>query len=184
MFSILDLIPIGIVLIIFSLCIFASFKAKGLPPKIISIVTGLVFLSAIPLLYLMRYNSLRSDYTTTFGMSVKVGKKNVCQQSLVDTWEQEITDFWQARFPNASLLNAFEGKYLICWDEEKFNPGWSDKFFKGYFTGKHLVIGYSKDIKTVRKIYRHEMSHMFLASINYPWDKHHGLFKSLGLVDG
>ena len=61
MWSWIDLVaPIGIGLLAAVLCTLGAIKAKAKHAKVVSILTGLVFLASIPGLYLMRWSSRKA----------------------------------------------------------------------------------------------------------------------------
>jgi len=183
MFSWFDIItPIGTAVLATVLCVLGIIKSDKLAPKLVSLITMMVFIAAVPLVYAVRYKSLKVDYTTTYGLGVIQGTLNKCEESVVQQWENELINFWVAFYPNVGT--ALDGKKLLCLDEEKINLSVAERFVRGYSTSTVAVIGW-RDISYARSLFRHEVSHLILGAMGVPWDEkiQHDEMISYGLKD-
>lgn len=185
MFSFFDLVfPIGTAAIALFLCIWGILKTDKTVAKFICAITAAVFVLAIPAVYLMRYSSSKYDWGTFRGMRVVQGKLNKCEQSTVQSWENDLVGLWGKVMPLVTVVESLNKKYLICKDEERLSLEGVERFFRGYSTDAAAVIGW-RDLAYAKSLYRHEVSHLILSYSGVPYDEsiQHQKMKEANLGD-
>ena len=172
-----DLIfPWGIGLLAMVLGIWGAIKGKTMPAKVISVVTGLIFIAGVPVTYGMRMAGTSYDYETMRGLRVRAGKINTCPKAEIQKLETDLVAFWAPKYPGKDVGSLLKGKYLICKDEEKLSISQFEMFFRGYSTNTTAVIGW-KDSNYRNSLFRHEVTHLIFFGLGIPWDEaaHHKL---------
>lgn len=180
MFSPWDLIfPIGTSILAIVLCVLALRKAEKTVAKVITILTTLVFVAAIPVIYSWRYRAHKHDYKAVFDLRVRQGELNKCVKEDVDAWANWVVDFWSNHYDRQKLIDGVKGDLVVCLDEEKISA--FGMFVRGYATGSSIVVGYREGKPAyTESLFKHELSH---NAIPEPWDQatHHKIFKEKGL---
>lgn len=200
-FTWLDLLaPWAICLGSAALCAWAAFKGTPmgteniLIPRIISILVGVLFLSGIPLWYLVRSKVRKATYFTKDGVAVVLGKYNRPAKEDVESWSDSVSEHWQKAewshgdppikgpVKKTQVDLAFQQLTCFCFDKEKLSI-WG-RIVRGWSLGKDIGIGYQQGKpEYTQSLYRHEASHSILDQTSLPWDGevHHNLFKETGL---
>jgi hypothetical protein len=148
---------------------------------LICIITGVVFAATIPAWYLVRNSGLKPDYMTGNGLEVVQGKKNKCLRADTESWTDETIKFWVAYYKLECVKKAIREGILVCRDEEKLSD--FGKAFRGYSTGKAIVVGWNGKPEYTKSLFIHELSHHILYFCEVPMSEkqHHEVFKTKGL---
>lgn len=184
-FTPLDLLaPWAVCLGSAALCIYAALAGKvmgGSPvvAKIITFAVAAVFLAGIPLWYFVRSRVRKYDLKTRHGLYVVLGQKNKPTLASVESWTDDLFDFWRSKNVGVSAT-TLAGLTVFCLDAEKLSI-WG-RFVRGYSTWSDITIGW-RDAEYVRSLFRHELSHHILYRAGQGWDetKHHQIFAETGL---
>lgn len=174
MFNWIDVIaPIGLSVIAAVLCLVGLAHAKERAARVACILCAVVFLSATPVLYAMRYASRRYDYKTVHGIRVRQGELNACKKVLVDEAVTWTVNFWQKVFADkpTCVIEGVKDDYIICKDEKLVpvknydydKKQWFDDWVNGYSSWDAAVIAWQGDART-RSLIIHELSHPILRA--------------------
>lgn len=160
------------------LCGWGAVAADGTAPKVVSAVTGLLFLGGLLTFYLMRWAFIRKvQYITSHGIKVILGERNRPTQDQVEAWTVETVkailqhENWKEEDVAATL------KKLWCTfsDEHKIELRWLSggkwvtRYVRGYSQEAYFTVGATADWQDtasawdyVHKLYRHELAHPIL----------------------
>jgi hypothetical protein len=128
-----------------------------------------------------------SDYGfyTNHGMEVTVGAKNNPGPALVELWTDQTIDFWRDLYPHwLQCMNNNTSLVHVSFIDEDFLI-FKDEKYAGLAYRKSLIIeiSYRENIKIVRNIFIHELSHVFVGNCLGTWNTNssHAIFKEVGL---
>lgn len=77
------------------LCLAAAIAARDTIPRAVALITGAVFLSATPLLYLIRRSARKIDFVTKHGVAVILGKMHRPKKEDIEAWTEAAMSFWK-----------------------------------------------------------------------------------------
>jgi len=182
-FSPLDLVvPWAVCLIASGLCVAGAFAAPEVPAKVVSALTGCVFLSGIAIWYVIRGKSWKVAFTCSNGLKVSISHLNRPTKYDVERLLTFTTKFWVAHYPEKVIDNCFKDKWAIFIDEKKYSL--YDRWVKGYSTENSVVVTYDENTDVVARVFKHECSHQILTACGMPWDekKQHEEMSSVGFA--
>ena len=194
-FTPLDILaPWLVCLLSAGLCTWGAVAAIDVPAKIVSAVTGLVFVLGIPVFYIVRGRRRTPNFETR-GMGVVWGTRNKPSKELVEMWVRGLIDFWlgknvmRTHAPDSAVTitqsmvdRALEGLLVIRYDADHFSF-WG-RMVRGYASGKTIGIGFKgEDMTYTASLFKHEVSHQILDVAGVLWDetRHHNVFLKTGL---
>lgn len=202
LFRPLDLVaPWLVCLLATGLCIYGAIVAKPISAKVVSAVTGAVFLAGIALWYWIRWDYIRHDFQTLHGLFIRCGKINRPDKQLIEFWTEELMEFWShSELAKVYMLapsdigRVIAGVWITFSDLEKVEvnrPGGIRGFVVGFARGTNIVICLPKvgpaEIGKIRKLeeeaihalFKHELSHVIVekqAQISGE-EEHHRIFR-------
>lgn len=168
-----------------ALCAWSAIVSQG-PARLVSILTGAVFLLAIAALWFLRWRSNRADYVTRHGLRIRRGRINRPTKIEVEIWTTVLLKHWQEHHPIDKVLGALKDHFVVFIDARKWSL-WG-RLVSGASTHRMAAIGLSKlpngdpDYDHVRELFLHELSHKAVSPF-LPWDEatHHDHFARTGL---
>lgn len=196
LFHVQDLVfPLSILLPGTILCFWAAIAAAKVNLTagfFISLATGIFHIGAIIAFYIVRYRSIRADFSTYHQIKVRLSTFNKLNVHEVERVTEELIEFWvnqdlphrdknkkleKERLTRGDILLAIANVLCILVDQKKISYGL--KFVRGYATGDKFFITYD-DLRSIRiSLFKHELSHCILMNSGWKGFDHHALFKDL-----
>ena len=175
-FNIWDIVTIIVFIGSSGLFGFGTYKAEGIAPKVISALTGLVFLVGLIVLIIIRKKAQSIDYITNEKLRVKLGKKNRPNNKIINQWEQELIVFWSRHYDINNIERAFRNSTCVFIDKKSITI--LGRKVCGYSLTNYAVIGFGI-VAYVKGLFFHEMSHIILYHCDEGWNekKHHQIME-------
>jgi hypothetical protein len=167
------------------------FRAEEAPARAISLATGAVFLTAVPLWYFVR-SIKRKFHLQIDGLYIVYGKMNRPAEHLLEFWLEELVAHWKLATWRSSgalqsisedeICQALEGVTVFFIDQEAISV--LGRLVRGYSWGRDCVVGFRLGSpEYTRSLFRHEVSHQVLNKAGESWNekKHHAIFQTTQL---